>query len=71
MSDDTRDRVIALEVQVKNLEGDVQGMSRKVDEMHEILLQAKGARWVIVSAAALAGGITALLTKLLPGLPIK
>jgi predicted KAP-like P-loop ATPase len=65
-ADDTRDRVIALEVQVRNLEGDIQSMARKVDVMHEILLQAKGARWVIIGTAAIAGGIASFLLKLIP-----
>lgn len=66
MTDDTRDRVIALEVQVRGLEEDVQAMRRKVDEMHAILLQAKGARWVIIGSAAIAGGIASFLLKLVP-----
>lgn len=66
MTDDTRDKVIALEVQVSNLEGDVLSMARKVDEMHAILLQAKGARFVIVAAAAVAGAITSFAVKFIP-----
>ena len=64
--DNTRDKVIALEVTVSNLEGDVQKMSRKVDEMYAILLQAKGARWVIIGTAAIAGGVASFLLKLVP-----
>jgi hypothetical protein len=66
VTDDTRDRVIRLETQVENLDADMQAMSRKVDEMHEILLQAKGARYIIVAAAAIAGGVTSFLIKFLP-----
>jgi hypothetical protein len=64
--DDTRDRVIRLEAEVQNLEDKVSGMSRKVDEMHAILLQAKGARWVIVGSAAIAGFIASFLFKIIP-----
>lgn len=66
MTDDTRDRVIRLEAEVENLENAVHSMSHKVDQMHEVLMQAKGARYVIVAAAAVAGGITSFLIKMVP-----
>ena len=34
--------------------------------MHAILLQAKGARWVIVGLAGVAGLTSGLLSKLMP-----
>ena len=34
--------------------------------MHEILLQAKGARWVIVGLAGVAGLASGLVAKLMP-----
>ena len=72
MSDDTRDRVIALEVQVHNLDRDISEMKSQVNEMHGVLMQAKGARYVIAAAAAIAGGVAGFLVKFLPlssGLP--
>jgi hypothetical protein len=66
MIDNTRDRVIALEVKVDNLRRAVEDRDEKIDEMHDILLQAKGARYVIVAAAAIAGAITGFLVKLVP-----
>ncbi len=36
---------------------------KKVEEMHAILLQAKGARWVIVGLAGTAGLASTLLAK--------
>ena len=65
-SGDTRDRVIALEGHVRNLEQDFVTMCRKVDEMHALLMQARGAKWVIVGSAALAGTVASILFKLIP-----
>ena len=39
---------------------------KKVEEMHAILLQAKGARWVIVGLAGVAGLASGLVAKLMP-----
>lgn len=66
MSDDTRDRVMRLEVKVDNLTKAVESRDEKIDEMHDVLMQAKGARYVIVGAAAIGGAVTGFLVKLLP-----
>ena len=50
-----RERVGRLEVQMGNLSGQLDDTHRKVEEMHAILLQVKGARWVIVRLAGVAG----------------
>lgn len=66
MTDDTRDRVIALEVKVDSLRKAVEARDKKIDQMHDVLMQAKGARYVIVGAAAIGGAVTGFLVKLLP-----
>ena len=66
LPDDTRDRVVALEVEVQHLLDKVSSMDAKVTAMHELLLQAKGLRWAIVGVAALAGFISAKLAPFLP-----
>ena len=43
-----RERVAKLEVQMTHLSEKLDDTHKKVEEMHAILLQAKGARWVIV-----------------------
>jgi hypothetical protein len=63
---DTRDRVIRMEAEVENLEQKVDHMSKKIDDMHDVLMQARGARYVIVGAAAIGGAVTGFLVKLLP-----
>jgi hypothetical protein len=57
MSDDTRDKVIGLERDVAHTKETVDKMNKKVDEMHALMLQGKGAvqlaKWStpIISAA--------------------
>ena len=35
-------------------------MSAKVDEMHAILLQAKGVRWAVIAVSGLVGFLTGI-----------
>lgn len=66
MDSDTRDRVIRMEAEVDNLEKKVDEMSKKIDDMHNVFMQARGARYVIIGAAAIGGAITGFLVKLIP-----
>jgi hypothetical protein len=50
-----RERVAKLEVQMTHLSEKLDDTHQKVEEMHAILLQAKGARWVIVGLELLIG----------------
>ena len=61
-----RERVAKLEVQMTHLAEKLDDTHKKVEEMHEILLQAKGARWVIVGLAGVAGLASGLVAKLMP-----
>ncbi len=61
-----RERVAKLEVQIAHLADKLDDTHQKVEEMHAILLQAKGARWVIIGLAGLAGLASGLFAKLLP-----
>lgn len=65
--DDTRERLITLEVEVRHLTAQLSDTASKVNEMHALLMQARGARWVIVALAALAGFFASFLTKFIPG----
>lgn len=65
-----RERVAKLEVQITHLTVKLDDTHQKVEEMHAILLQAKGARWAIVGLAGVAGLASGLIAKLLPGLTI-
>lgn len=66
MTDDTRDRVIALEVKVQHLEDKLDKAVFKITQMHDLLMQAKGVRYVIVAAAGIGGVIAGFTVKFLP-----
>ena len=61
-----RERVAKLEVQMTHLNEKLDDTYKKVEEMHAILLQAKGARWVIVGLAGIAGLASGLIAKFTP-----
>ena len=66
MSDDTRDRVIALERDMQHMSSKVDEMAGQVKEMHQLLMQARGAKWAIVGLATVGGFISAKLSALFP-----
>jgi hypothetical protein len=61
-----RERVAKLEVHMQHLATKVDDTHQKVEEMHAILLQAKGARWVIIGLAGVAGLASGVIAKLVP-----
>ena len=61
-----RERVAKLEVQMVYLAEKLNDTHKKVEEMHTILLQAKGAQWLLISLAGLAGLASGLAAKLMP-----
>jgi hypothetical protein len=67
---DTRDRVIALERDVKHLTEQVDDMAGKVTAMHNLLQQAKGVRWLIIIMATLGGFIASKVGAIVPWLAI-
>ena len=48
-------RLAVLEQKVSHMEEELDRMSAKVDEMHAILLQARGVRWAIIAVSGLVG----------------
>ena len=66
MNDDTRDRVIALERDMQHMSSKVDEMAGQVKEMHQLLMQARGAKWAIVGLATVGGFISAKLSALFP-----
>jgi hypothetical protein len=70
MQDDTRERVTALEVELRHVSKQLDEMGQKVNEMHALLLSARGARWLILTAAAIGGFVSAKLAPLLPWLSL-
>lgn len=45
----TVERIVKLEVQISHLDDELANVSKKVDEMHAMLMQAKGFRWALVA----------------------
>lgn len=64
-NEDTRDRLIALEVKVDHLTERLDDYGRKVTEMHDLLQSAKGARWMLMILIAIGGFVAAKITPLL------
>jgi predicted esterase YcpF (UPF0227 family) len=63
---DTRDRVIRLEAKVEEMARQQAETNQKVTAMHELLMQARGAKYVIVGSAAIGGFLSAKLAHFLP-----
>jgi Mg2+ and Co2+ transporter CorA len=66
MTDDTRDRVIRLEANLEHVTEQLSDMQKKVNEMHDLLMQARGVRWVIIAMAAVSGFVASFASKYLP-----
>jgi cob(I)alamin adenosyltransferase len=49
------ERLAILEQKVSHMEEELDRMAAKVDEMHAILLQARGVRWAIIAVSGLVG----------------
>jgi predicted esterase YcpF (UPF0227 family) len=62
----TRDRVLMLESDVKHLTESVDEMKVKLDEIHNLFMQARGARWVIIALAGVGGFVAGKLGFLFP-----
>jgi len=54
----SNERLAVLEQKVTHMEDRLGKMSAKVDEMHAILLQARGVRWTVIAVAGLVGFLT-------------
>ncbi|MGR7993805.1 hypothetical protein [Xanthobacter sp. ZOL 2024] len=61
---DTRDRVIRLEADLKHVSQTVEKMATQLEELHTLLQQARGARWLLVGVAMLIGAAGGFLAKL-------
>jgi hypothetical protein len=56
----TGERLVMLEQKVSHMEEALGKISAKVDEMHVILLQARGVRWAIIAVSGLVGFLTGI-----------
>jgi hypothetical protein len=60
------ERIAILEQQVRDMRDDVHETRKKVEQLHDMMMRADGARYVIIGAAALAGSMTGFLVKFIP-----
>lgn len=65
------ERIAVLEIQQKNIELKLAEMAEKVDEVHSLLLQAKGAKWAIIGLASLGGFVAGKLGGVFSFLTVK
>lgn len=62
---DTRDRVIRMESKVEQLERKIDDLDAKVTEMHQLLTQAKGARWMLMLMIGVGGFVAGKVTPII------
>jgi 2-phosphoglycerate kinase len=63
MAPDERDRLIKLEIETSHLTKKVDEMAKQIDEMHDLLMQAKGARLILIGVASVVGFASAKLAS--------
>jgi hypothetical protein len=57
-------RIAVLETKIEHLSKQLTETNQMMSEMRDVLLQARGAKWVIVGLAGIIGVATSLLTHL-------
>ncbi len=62
--DDTRDKVIALEVKVEQLSDTVERLAAAIERLTSLLDQAKGAKWAIGLMLFAGGALSSYLPTL-------
>lgn len=66
MTRSENERIAALEVQVAALNKQLEDTHKTVQELRDVLMQAKGARWTIVMLVTVAGILGGLVGKFAP-----
>lgn len=61
------ERIAVLETRMKDIDEKLDRNSKKLDEIHDAFMQAKGAKWVVVGMATIGGAVTAFLVKMIYG----
>jgi len=59
---------LRLELRERHIDETLKELKTKVDELHNIMTQAKGAKWAILIVAGLGGALADFLIRFLPGL---
>jgi Tfp pilus assembly protein PilN len=66
MTNNDGQRIAVLETKIEHLSQQLAETNSMVTEMRDVLLQAKGAKWVFMGGVAIVGFFTSLLTHILP-----
>ena len=64
--DDTRERIVALEVKVDHLSEQLRMAARELDDIHADWQKAKGAKWIMAGMAGIAGAASTFVIKFWP-----
>lgn len=64
--DDTRERIVALEVKVDHLSEQLRLAAKKLDDIHADWQKAKGAKWIMAGMAGIAGAASTFVIKFWP-----
>jgi hypothetical protein len=60
------ERIAILEQQMRAMQDDVHETRKKVEAMHDLMMQAKGAKWAILTLAGVTGFVAGLAHKVFP-----
>ena len=63
MAPEERDRLIKLEIETGHLSKKVDSMAEQISEMHDLLMQAKGAKLILIGIAAVVGFVSSKLAS--------
>ena len=66
MTDNERERIAVLEIKIGHLSAQLAETNHMVSEMRDVLMQARGAKWVFMGGVAIVGFLTSLVTHLIP-----
>jgi hypothetical protein len=66
MTNEERERLTRLETQFTHLSKSMDDTHEKVTRMHDLLMQAKGMKYLIMVMATIGGAVSALAVKYLP-----
>jgi ElaB/YqjD/DUF883 family membrane-anchored ribosome-binding protein len=61
-----RERVATLENEFKHIDEKLDTMGKTLQELHDVFMQAKGVKWVLIGVAGFVGFLTGILGWLLP-----
>lgn len=70
MNNEERDRLKTLEVNFEHMKSTIDATNETVTELRDLLLQAKGARWVIGIMIAIGSFMAGIALRYLPFLPL-